>query len=805
MNHFRLTRTQGRSVSIFLCMLFCLLAPLARSFAAPLLQSTVESDQPLFTDDFSESTFTNRNWKDYDNYAHVVNGVYAIDYRERRQLTRVMGPYVQDALLDMKGPIAISFDLRPSEYNTDDHLLIALNSRDDLRYYIALKIYFDGRYELGRGRQRFIRGQAEANLLRKNLRSHVQVEVNRYVYRMTINGKEVFSYPRLSPFVGKIGLGWSKQGGDPLSFSIDNVQFEILPQEQNLDELAIPLLLPGDTPESAAGDAPDILFQETFDDNHQRWLISDDINVVSEIADSRYVAYIAFSNIVHQGDYVTHLVTFADLANAPQLDKPYELSFDLQGKLVNEVQGCLDIAFDIQRKEKKYKTIRYCPWNNYGALLEGEKFIAEARPGMPNNPFSGENATRFTLIVDQGSYTLLSEDQSLMSFDSIGPIGGSFGIGTTRVTPDNETAVHFELDNIIVKAITGVAAPHEINWGPDLLTEHFVTGSNDRIQFSYPSEWSLLGSDWEAWYTGPNKGAYELNIINDRRITWEDSRPKLTPGVANQIGIAIHEPTYVIETALIADPIGATLEEMAAAFVTNQYGAKVWSNFAHNDNTDLGQDAVLFINDRIGDEIDWMWLALRNADKTTTLVDIQTSDGQGRAFLPAVLAIAKTIEITAPDRQLDPPEEAIRSYFNIVAQGKLQTAVWMSCADVIAINTILNIFLSTLGDADVVLPLHLNADLNADDSVTIDDRFRYYETVKDDTASGSARVRVSGIVNLITEDGEIITRAHSTFFSAGFQEQSYFIQRAAEPVFAYFEQPLVAVRKGSLGWQQCSL
>ena len=222
MNHFRLTRTQGRSVSIFLCMLFCLLAPLARSFAAPLLQSTVESDQPLFTDDFSESTFTNRNWKDYDNYAHVVNGVYAIDYRERRQLTRVMGPYVQDALLDMKGPIAISFDLRPSEYNTDDHLLIALNSRDDLRYYIALKIYFDGRYELGRGRQRFIRGQAEANLLRKNLRSHVQVEVNRYVYRMTINGKEVFSYPRLSPFVGKIGLGWSKQGGDPLSFSIDN-------------------------------------------------------------------------------------------------------------------------------------------------------------------------------------------------------------------------------------------------------------------------------------------------------------------------------------------------------------------------------------------------------------------------------------------------------------------------------------------------------------------------------------------------------------------------------------------------------
>ncbi|MBI1299005.1 hypothetical protein GC175_29090 [bacterium] len=768
------------------------------------------TNEPLFADDFGADS--ENVLRSFEDQATVRDGTYTVDYSERRGGSLVIGPYVGESLIEMRGPMALSFDLLPVMYGPDDHIMFYLHANpNEANYVLTVKLYFDGRYEVTRPRSFMYSGILRSGQLAvpfpiQSTKQRIRLEVTRYGYNLLIDDKLAMQTPRLLPFLGRVGIGWSKETRSVLNLSIDNVLIEALPTTETPDDMGMPRLFSDDAPqtlfETTLQDG-DVWFSESFNDNSQGWKANYDVNLVSEIQRGRYNLFMAFSDSRFGTNYIDHIVTLDNRSIASRFHEPYEFSFDVIGQLSNTSDMCLLIVFDAN-SGYNYKVISYCPTHGLAMLFQGRQRIASTTAPMVFNPFIVDEPLRFSLIVDEDAYTLLVGERAIATFDSLGDISGSVGFGIARSSDDVEGAAQIEVDNAVVRALAAPSAPLTTLTQADL-TESYAVGPGNRIFVRYPQGWQIIGAEARPWNFVSSEYAYEVNLVNDRRIALTDSRPELTPGVANQVAIAVYEPVYVIEAALLPDPLVASLPEMLEAFVSNRYGEAIWRGFQKPIQLDTEREAVVAVETQ--SSVDVAWIALRNADKTTTIVEVQASSGQLDLFMPSVVTILESFEITAPPHDLDAPEQAIQNFFNLVAQGRLQTAIWSSCSGVVLLDFATNAILDSLTEeVDTPLFLFLNEqDWGGGANIQIDDRFRYYETVTNNLESGRALVRVGGIVNVFVDDEFIGARPHSAYYTSDFTNEPESRQRSANRAFSYFERPVVTASRGTSGWQQCTM
>lgn len=322
------------------------------------------------------------------------------------------------------------------------------------------------------------------------------------------------------------------------------------------------------------------------------------------------------------------------------------------------------------------------------------------------------------------------------SEDQIGEIEGAerIEVASTRTVIVNETLPATSMPT----PMPTETPANEVVIDPDIeLTSHHETGDG-RLVMEYPDGWYLTG------LRKPGETVNNVAISNNSSGY---------TGNSGQILVQIFEPVYVMELFGIPDTSAASLEDIYAA-ITSGNEPELLENGGEPQILSLNGRELLRLDFSLP-QYDTMMLSLRTTDGYIVQMNAVMAPGELGKFEDTVMAIASTLDYTAPERELPEgsPVAVVQEHFQIVQSGELQDVQALYCQQDLITMEILNVLIEEgTGFEDIEEAFGTFA--GVDRALTTPDfSHLFYQTVlleEDERAI----VRISGNVLLTNSKGE---------------------------------------------------
>lgn len=697
---------------------------------------------------------------------------------------------------DLRGTYAISFDATVEEASgkVQHCISIVINYRPDP---LALQTvqYCDPRDDYNvvtlqtaaAGRvldtqQELVRSSAEQAHFTDGRTIRVRLEVTPARYTLIVDGREVYRFAGSGGGIGGFGLGAGRnlaargQAAYTMQARFDNLEIRQLP----------------DAPAAEAGAQ---LFRDDFSGNTIGWPQTD--KYARRIESGSYL----FDLNIPDGARDFNLLVTPDLERAPRIEQPHEVAYEVT---VEEggPSATVAIAANLHRLD-----IYGAPLSNlfFAASAEGYWLFVGGPDGLALRRFGlmpadvdigdgkphtiamrvepGATSLDFMLLVDGqvagrvGDFSI-AVGSAQSSFEQI---SGTFGLGLT--VGSDASRVRARFDNLTVRALgagSGSDLPDGSGLGP--LSERFEHPAG-RLSLRHPAGWRVQPPEPAADRPSKNERIYNLFLSN--------SADGGTVG-ANRLALRVFDPALVMERGRIGDSRRATLGEAldmyaAAALPAGMRAAQATPLML------AGREASQTIAAGGGREL--LLIALRNADKTVSIVQAEYTEGQRDALAPTALAIAKTVEHAAPTGEPQAITRALRSYLYPANMLKFDQAVNQLCANEALLIQLGGMMLSEqLGEGYDLL-----RDLDTGEA-SIDDSGRFYDVVKQE--GDEALVRVMGSIVLKNAKGTTVLPATS-YFDTLFDES--LLTRPLGAIYqTSFGSELYRLQRVNGVWQPCS-
>jgi hypothetical protein len=321
------------------------------------------------------------------------------------------------------------------------------------------------------------------------------------------------------------------------------------------------------------------------------------------------------------------------------------------------------------------------------------------------------------------------------SEDQIGEIEGNdiaerIEVSSTRTVIANETLPSTSMPT--------ETPANEVVVNPDVeLAGHHETGDG-RLVVSFPEEW---------YTTSLRKPGETVN-----NIAMSNNSSGYT-GNSGQILVQIFEPVYVMELFGIADTSVTSLEDIYAA-ITSGDEPELLENGGEPQFLSLNGRELLRLDFSLP-QYDTMMLSLRTTDGYIVQMNAVMAPGEIEQFEDTVMAIASTLDYTAPERELaeGSPAAVVQEHFQIVESGELQDVQTLYCQqDLIAMEILNALIEEGTGFENIEETFETLA--GADRALTAPDfSHLFYQTVLLEEEE-LAIVRISGNVVLTNSEGE---------------------------------------------------
>jgi hypothetical protein len=189
-----------------------------------------------------------------------------------------------------------------------------------------------------------------------------------------------------------------------------------------------PPMLEGQTIPTSPFPESNILFQDDFSDNAASWEEASDVTLSSLVYDGVYqVRYSPSSDLT----YWVIAPGYSDWSQAPVMNNPYELHFEVFNVYSSSPTYAIAVLFDVTQGYETFKrlfirndgTWQLYRWSGQRELL-GE---GKLEGGAVN--FEDGRVHEVVLRVDEANYTLSVDGEIKISISRIDPINGSIGFG----------------------------------------------------------------------------------------------------------------------------------------------------------------------------------------------------------------------------------------------------------------------------------------------------------------------------------------------------------------------------------------
>lgn len=657
----------------------------------------------------------------------LLSGSYAIGFDAT--VEQVTGD-VQHCIL-----IVLHFQPDPLSYQIVQYC----DPRDDYNV-VTLQTYATGR--VLNTQQELVRSTAKEANFTDGRTLRVLLEVRPTQYTLFVDGREVYRFAG-SGGIGGFGLGVSRNLA-----ARNQVAYTMQTRFDNLEIRQLP--------EAPLAEAGEVLFRDEFSSNTIGW--PQTTKYARRIEGGSYLFDLNVPN--NARDF--NLLVTPDLKRAPLIEQPHEVSYEVTVEEGGE-SATVAIAANLSRLDSYG-----APLSNlfFAASAEGYWLFVGGPDGMALRRFGllpkginigdgkphtiamrvepGATSLSFVLLVDGqvagrvGDFTI-SMDSARPSFEQI---SGTFGLGLT--VSSDATRARARFDNLTVRSL-GVGSGSDLPVGTGLgpLSESFKHPAG-RLSLRHPAGWRIQPPEPAAERLSRNERVYNLFMSN--------SADGGTVG-ANRLALRVFDPALVMEQGRIGDSRRTTVAEALGTFAATTLPEGMQTAQARPLALP-GREAAQTVATGGGREL--LLIALRNADKTVSIVQAEYAEGQRDDLAPTVLAIAKTVEHAAPKGEPQAITRPLRSFLYSANLFQFDQAVNQMCTN--------EALLFQLGGMMVSEQLGEGYDLLRDfdtGGATIDDSGRFYEVIKQE--GDEALVRVMGSITLKNAKGTTVLPATAYF------------------------------------------
>jgi hypothetical protein len=279
---------------------------------------------------------------------------------------------------------------------------------------------------------------------------------------------------------------------------------------------------------------------------------------------------------------------------------------------------------------------------------------------------------------------------------------------------------------------------NEVVIDPDIKLTNTHQTEDGRLVVNYP----------DGWYSSGLRKPGET--VNNAAISNNSSGFTGSPG---QLLIQIFEPVYVMELFGIADTSVVTLEDIYTAIISgNEQG--LLENGSEPKYLSLNRRELLRL-DFMMPQFDTIMLSLRTTDGYIVQMNAVMSPGEINIFEDTVLAIASTLDYTAPDRDIleGSPASVVRDHFNFVQSGDLQGVLSLYCQQDLIFKEVLDFLVEDATDIEDIDEA-FETIVEFDRALTRPDfSHLFYQTVLLEEGE-RATVRISGNVTITNSEGD---------------------------------------------------